>query len=88
MLKTAALVALIIFHVAIFTIAARKVPRVIRAARLSRVIAALGALALLALMMVPVAHFVVHSRPLFIAAAVVTMISFILTFKLSARIST
>ena len=88
MLKTAAIVALVIFHLAIFTIAAPKVPRVIRAARRSRAIAALGALALLALLMVPVARFVVHSRPLFIAAAVVTMISFILTFKLSARIKT
>jgi hypothetical protein len=86
MLKTAAIVALIIFHLAIFTIAAPKVPRVIRAARLSRVIAALGALSLLALMMVPVARFVVHSRALFIAAAVVTMISFVLTFKLSTRV--
>ena len=86
MLKTAAIVVLIIFHLAIFTIAAPKVPRVIRAARLSRVIAALGALSLLALMMVPVARFVVHSRALFIAAAVVTMISFVLTFKLSTRV--
>ena len=88
MLKTAAVVALVIFHLAIFTIAVPKVPRVIRAARRSRAIAALGALALLALMMLPVARFVVHSRPLFIAAAVVTMIAFILTFKMSARIKT
>jgi hypothetical protein len=88
MLKTAATVALVIFHLVILTIIIRKLPMVIRAVRRSRFIAGLGMIAVLALVLVAVAHFAVHSRPLTIAAAVVTMVSFILTFKLSTRVRT
>lgn len=85
-MKTAAIAALVIFHLVIFTIAARKLPRVIQAARRSRFIAGLATIAVLALVLVAVARFALHSRPLTIAAAVVTMVSFILTFKLSMRV--
>jgi hypothetical protein len=86
--KTAATVALVIFHLVILTIIIRKLPMVIRAARRSRFIAALGTVAVLALVAVPIARFALDSRPLTIAAAVVTMVSFILTFKLSTRVGT
>ncbi len=85
MLRTAAIIALVIFHLAIFTVAARKVPRVIEAARRSRLIACLGAAAVLSLVMVAISRFALHSRLLTLTSAVFTMISFILTFKLSAK---
>jgi hypothetical protein len=87
-MKTAATVALVVFHLVILTVVIQKLPRVIQAARRSRFIAGLGAVALLALVAVPVARFALDSRPLTIAAAVVTMVSFILTFKLSTRVRT
>ena len=86
-MKTAATVALVLFHLVILAIIIRKLPMVIRAVRRSRFIAALATVALLALVTVPVARFALHSQPLTIASAVVTMISFILTFKLSTRVA-
>jgi hypothetical protein len=85
MLRTAVITALVIFHLAIFTIAARKAPRVIQAARRSRLIAGLGAVAVFSLAMVAISRLALHSRPLTLASAVLTMVSFILAFKLSAR---
>ena len=86
-MKTAATVALVVFHLFIFTIMIRKLPVVIAAVRRSRLIAALGTVALLALAAVPVARFALQSRPLTIGAAIVTMVCFILTFKLSPRVA-
>lgn len=86
-MKTAATVALVLFHLVILTIIVRKLPTVLRAVRRSRFIAGLGAVALLALVAVAVARFALHSRPLTVVAAVVTMVTFILTFKLSTRVA-
>jgi hypothetical protein len=86
--KTAAIVALVLFHLVILTVMVRKLPTVLRAARCSRLIASLATIAVLALVLVAVARFALDSRPLTIGAAVVTMVSFILTFKLSTRVRT